>query len=646
MENRMFMISYKAIFQKAWPKGAETHRINDSSSRKEACFWKGLWRRLKNIRLVICALISASIACLGVTAQEHASTVKAPFGLWTWRAEETQNIFSFRIEIVDGEWSAWIQSVPVQAKFDQGMISVTGPEGQKFLGELSADNSSIRGHWYQPSLSLHYQSIVTPIVLPAVRDGRWAADIAVQPRPFSIFLDIFENEESVATAVIRNPEGNEIQGATRFRVETETTQNWTLVAGSGDRQKQLQLKQMSNNELLLDHDLFEKPLSMKRTATNSAVGYYSRVENAGPARYISPPKLDDGWEVATPEQAGFDRAAFDTLVAELATSDPRNSRPRMIHSVLVAHKGRLVFEEYFHGYNRNTPHDTRSLAKVFAPILIGALQQQGYTISAEDRPIADILNKAGEPIDDPRKARISLTNLMTFTSGLDCSGNPESAGSEGRMWEQQEENDYWLYTARLRALHEPGQRYAYCSGSINLVGARLRSVAGMPIIDTFDRLIAQPLQFGPYHWALAPNGVAYLGGGVYMRPRDILKIGAMFVANGVWNNKQIIGEGWIKESTSPKIAISPSTTGLSQNDFANNYFGGLQAYVWRVDTVTVGEQSYDSYEATGNGGQVLVVVPALDLAAVFTGGNYRMGAIWGRWRNEIIGGHIIPALTD
>jgi hypothetical protein len=41
---------------------------------------------------------------------------------------------------------------------------------------------------------------------------------------------------------------------------------------------------------------------------------------------------------------------------------------------------------------------------------------------------------------------------------------------------------------------------------------------------------------------------------------------------------------------------------------------------------------------------MLVVVPELDLAVVFTGGNYRMGSIWGRWRQQIIGDYLIPAL--
>lgn len=131
-----------------------------------------------------------------------------------------------------------------------------------------------------------------------------------------------------------------------------------------------------------------------------------------------------------------------------------------------------------------------------------------------------------------------------------------------------------------------------------------------------------------------------------MRPRDILKIGAVYLAGGTWNGEQIVDRDWIEESTTPRIDISPETTGMTSEDFGNNYFGGSQAYIWRVDTVTAGERSYASYEASGNGGQLLIVIPEIDLSVVFTGGNYRMGGIWGRWRNDIIGGQIIPAMTE
>jgi CubicO group peptidase (beta-lactamase class C family) len=131
-----------------------------------------------------------------------------------------------------------------------------------------------------------------------------------------------------------------------------------------------------------------------------------------------------------------------------------------------------------------------------------------------------------------------------------------------------------------------------------------------------------------------------------MRPRDILKIGILFSADGVWNGKQILDKEWAQKAVQPHIAISPATTGLSEDEFNNEYFGGFSGYHWRIDTViTPNGKKYQSYEATGNGGQIVLVVPDLDITAVFTGGNYRMGYIWGRWRNEIIGKYIIPSMV-
>lgn len=62
--------------------------------------------------------------------------------------------------------------------------------------------------------------------------------------------------------------------------------------------------------------------------------------------------------------------------------------------------------------------------------------------------------------------------------------------------------------------------------------------------------------------------------------------------------------------------------------------------------IKVGGRTYKEYEASGNGGQLLIVVPELDLAVVMTGGNYGQGNIWGHWRDQIVGGAIIPAIAN
>ena len=120
----------------------------------------------------------------------------------------------------------------------------------------------------------------------------------------------------------------------------------------------------------------------------------------------------------------------------------------------------------------------------------------------------------------------------------------------------------------------------------------------------------------------------------------------MYAASGAWIGRQIVSADWIEESTKPRLEVNPETTGMTPQDFQNSYFGGSQAYIWAVNTIEVGERHYASYQASGNGGQLLIVVPELDLVVGMTGGNYRMGGVWGRWRDQIVGGYIIPAMKN
>ncbi|MEP1143262.1 MAG: serine hydrolase domain-containing protein [Henriciella sp.] len=595
------------------------------------------------MRLVFCAILSATFMLAACQSAEP-ETAGPPLGVWVWEAEEAESRLEIRISEENDIWRAQVQSAPAEIIAEGSRLSIKAPLGQSFSGEVSTDRKMITGRWHQPGTELAYSEMVTLVSIPLTGEKRWEGKVDLQPRPFRVFLDVFEDETDGISAVIRNPERNEIMRATRFRIESGDKGQWALVAGSGERQIRQSLG-FVDGQLQLDHNWFAAPLALRPATSSDLTRYYARDLEREPITYSPPAALDDGWNVARAEDAGFDTAALDALVAELSQLDPRSPRPRLLHALLVAYKGQLVMEEYFYGHDRNTVHDTRSLGKVFAPVLVGALQQQRFAIDAEDRPIPGVLATAGERLDDPRKAGVSLAQLMSFTSGLDCDDNRDSPGSEDRLWSQQDEDDFWLYTAKLALLHEPGTRYAYCSASINLVGARLREVGEQPINELFDEMIARPLGFGPYHWSVAPNGAAYLGGGPYMRPRDILKIGAMHAANGQWNGQQILDPLWVDESTSTFIDITPETTGTTQEVFDNYYSGGGVAYEWSTDEIRVGDRSYKSYAASGNGGQVLVVVPELDLTVLLMGGNYRQYGIWGRWRDDLIGGHIIPAIS-
>ena len=143
-----------------------------------------------------------------------------------------------------------------------------------------------------------------------------------------------------------------------------------------------------------------------------------------------------------------------------------------------------------------------------------------------------------------------------------------------------------------------------------------------------------------------PNGQGYLGGGAYLLPRDLLKIGQLYLNGGVWNGRRILDSGWTRSSPKPRIEITPETTGLTPEEFSNAYIPGADGLAWHQVTVSSGRRSYQGYSAGGNGGQLLLVFPELDLAAVLMGGNYGQGGIWLRWPQQIVGDVIIPAIHD
>jgi CubicO group peptidase (beta-lactamase class C family) len=357
-----------------------------------------------------------------------------------------------------------------------------------------------------------------------------------------------------------------------------------------------------------------------------------------------PDDIGDGWHVARAGDAGMDEGKLAQLVQGIIATDPAALRPSLIHSLLIAHRGKLVLEEYFAGFTRDTPHDTRSAAKTFASVMLGAVARQGVALSPETPLYPMLHGPFANP--DPRKATITLGQLMTHTSGLACDDNDDaSPGGEETMQSQRQQPDWSKYTLDLPMAHDPGTRYAYCSAGTNLVGTALTTATHEWLPTLFDRTVAQPLQWGPYYWDLTPNNEGYLGGGVYARPRDLLKIGQAYLDGGVWNGRRIVDASWITQSTAVRVAVSPETTGLSGDDFSNVYIPGKDGYAWHLTDLKADGHSYATYGMSGNGGQLLVVVPELDLAVVFTGGNYGQGRIWNGWRDELLPSQIIPAIT-
>ncbi|HEV7922931.1 MAG TPA: serine hydrolase [Thermoanaerobaculia bacterium] len=485
------------------------------------------------------------------------------------------------------------------------------------------------------------QPFASPLTLRRTDRNHWQGTVRPLAGRFTLYLKIFRNETNSLVGAFRNPEFNSNGGASRLAVVREgDAVTFRLPPPPAPADIHIEAKLLSPDRLQLVWPDLGQTIELTRRPPAEVAAFFPRPPGEPPYVYQQPPATGDGWTTARAKDAGLDEAALARLVQRLIDADPAARRPALIHSLLIARRGKLVLEEYFFGFDRDEPHDTRSAAKTFAALMMGG------TSLTPDTPVFELMKAKGPFANpDPRKARITIGQLMTHTSGLDCDDNDEhSAGNEETMQRQTAQPDWWKHTLDLPVAHDPGTRYAYCSAGMNLVGGALTTATKTWLPELFDRTVARPLQFGPYYWNLMPTGEGYQGGGAFVRPRDLLKIGQTWLDGGVWRGRRIAGKSWAELSTTPHVHISPRTTGLDAEHFAESYNEADDGYAWHLYQLKSGDRTYREYEANGNGGQLMMVLPELQLVVVFTAGNYMQGGIWGRFRDQVLTGEIVPAV--
>ena len=615
------------------------------------------------MRIVRWSAVLASIAIIAAASAAEPpgdGDLNPLIGYWSMEQEFPAPLFGMLTVTREGDtWHAAIGKVKARYSGPADALRfVFDSYRSSFRGKLAEDGKTIEGFWLRPPGETadrqdpggSGQAFATRMQLRQSESGQWTGEVQPLDDRFTLYLKIFRDAESgFVLAAFRNPQLNSRGDASRYRVTRagDVLRFWIPKDDGG-------FEVLKQAEFLSTPDRLEifwpdlgREVALMRRRPEEIPHFFPRPPNSAAYIYKAPPETDDGWQPAPAREVGIDESALQELVRKIAASDPAERRPSLMHSLLVARKGKLVLEEYFFGYDREPTHDTRSAAKTFSSVMLGAAMKDGIAISP-DTKIYQLLAKRGPFANpDPRKAQITLAHLMTHSAGFACNDNDDaSPGNENTMQAQGAQPDWWKYTLDLPMAHEPGKRYAYCSANINLMGAALTEATGTWLPEYFDRTVAQPLDFGTYHWNLMPTEEGYLGGGAFLRSRDFLKVGQAYLDGGVWRGRRIVDAAWVERSTARMMPITPETTGYSAEEFGEYYGAGVDGYAWHSFDTKIGDREVKGYQATGNGGQVMIVVPEYELVVVFTGGNYMQGGIWGQWGSTVIGGVIIPAIRD
>lgn len=322
--------------------------------------------------------------------------------------------------------------------------------------------------------------------------------------------------------------------------------------------------------------------------------------------YRPPQLLGDGWATGDWQKAGLEAKPLQEGLQKVVDG----TYPH-IHSVQVAYRGQLVLDEYFYGYGPADFHPLQSETKSVFSTLVGiAIDQKRLGL---DEKLYDFFPEfRNQPGWSDNKNQITLRNILTMTSGLACDDWKDAAACS---WAMVRSSDWLSFVLAEPVDVEPGSRFRYCGACLLPLSAILEKRSGLTVPDFAQKYLWDPLGIKRVKWFIGPQGVIPVSFGLQMRPRDFLKLGALYLDQGVWDGRKVISPEWIAQSTSLQI---PKSQTNGKNDYG---------YLWWEREVPVRGGMVRVFFAWGVGGQYLCVVPSLQMVCLVTGGNYKDGRL-------------------
>jgi CubicO group peptidase (beta-lactamase class C family) len=348
-----------------------------------------------------------------------------------------------------------------------------------------------------------------------------------------------------------------------------------------------------------------------------------------------------GWRTAAPAEQGMDPAVLDDLDSLVPDSYPQ------VRSVLVVRHGYLVYERYWQGVDAGDGHNSFSVTKSFVSALVGIALGDGK-LKGLDQTVEELLADHLPTDADPRLRRVTVKQLLTMTSGL--VGDDSSLGGDDDIWIKMLKSPDWVrYILSQPLVSTPGAEFAYTDKNSQLLSAMVADTTGQ---STFA--YARAKLFGPLgiatdnaleqtisHWPLTPAELAayeqapvawpkdpqgYHVGGSFLRlpARELAKLGYLYLNGGRWDGAQVVPAEYVAASTRPQSdpPVGP----------------GRYGYHWWVTN----ETGHDSFRAMGFGGQLIQVIPELDLVVVITS-DYTQGR---HNAADLVGAVIVSAVND
>jgi CubicO group peptidase (beta-lactamase class C family) len=304
-----------------------------------------------------------------------------------------------------------------------------------------------------------------------------------------------------------------------------------------------------------------------------------------------PVQVDDGWNVAAPEDVGISQQSLDSIYAQFIAED----RFYNAKSLLVVKEGKLIFETYCRDLQDPDHYgNIQSATKSITSLLFGIINSEGYVDSLNQTLYSIFPDKF--PSDETKRS-ITIRHLFTMTSGVSFDNDVFSVEIYA-----DKPDDPIKYILDKPMYAVPGEEFYYRDCDPHLLSYAITRLTGKSEeLWAKDRLFA-PLGIEDYYWDSDHTGITMGAHGLHLKPRDLAKIGQMVLDHGRWNGQQIIDSAWVAESTRRQIT-TPYQTAPNIRDYG---------YYWWI------LPQWEAFEAWGNGGNYILIVPGQQLVIVMT----------------------------
>jgi CubicO group peptidase (beta-lactamase class C family) len=296
------------------------------------------------------------------------------------------------------------------------------------------------------------------------------------------------------------------------------------------------------------------------------------------------------WQTSTPEEQGMDSAVLARLVDFGTTLS--------FDSLLIARHGRIVLDAYYAPYAAAVPHIINSSTKAVIGTLTALAIKDGLLDSADHRMLDLFADRSIANLDDRKKA-VTLQHLLDMTSGIDwkepLDGRPES------VIDMERSPDWVKFILDRPMSRAPGDIFNYDSGNPHLLSAILSKVTGMSAEDYAKARLFAPLGISTWKWRHDPQGISTGGYGLALQPRDMAKLGYLYLRHGEWEGKPLLPRDWVERASHASVNMNLAS------DPALRYSNMF----WALPNKQV-------YFAAGYNCQLIMVFSELDIVAVTT----------------------------